>query len=388
MEKSSTFTKPSVCFVHDWLVTMRGGEKVLEAMCELYPDAPIFTLIANRKNLSPLLQSRKIYTSFLQWIPGIEKIYRYFLLLFPLAIKSLNIKEYDLVISSSHCVAKAAAKRKDATHVCYCHTPMRYLWGFEEEYLGGFPKMLRSMVKLYFKFLKRWDVETSKNVDVFIANSKNTANKIKDIYAQESIVIHPPIDDYSEKNVSRKREGNYYLLVSAMVQYKRIDLALEAFNQMKLPLVVIGDGPLMEQLRNAAHFDGIRFEGWVSTEKLWEYYQNCKALIFPGEEDFGIVPLEAQMCGKPVIAYGKGGILETVIPYRESIRNDETCTGIFFSKPSVESLIESIRKSQKTVFNSDSIRSHAAGFAKQRFKKEVSMLLEDLVKKGETSVPF
>ncbi len=366
---------PSVCFVHDWLVTMRGGEKVLEAMCELYPDAPIYTLIVNHKNLSPFLQTRKVHTSFLQFIPGVEKFYRYLLPIFPLAIKFLNVKKYDIVISSSHCVAKSISVRKNALHICYCYTPMRYLWGFQEEYFGNFPNFIRNLINIYFNFLKKWDIKTAEGVSIFVTSSNYVAKRIQNVYKRNATVINPPIDEPPRKIVSHFSQQPFYLIVGALVPYKRIDIAIEAFNRLKHPLKIVGTGPLMESLKKMIRFEGIEFEGWVDEEKLWDYYQCCKALIFPGEEDFGIVPLEAQMCGKPVIAYGRGGVCETVVAYDEAQSKKGKYTGLFFEKPDVESLIQCVQKSQIITFDPEFIRSHAMRFRKEHFKEKVNAII-------------
>ena len=368
-----SFRTKTVCFVHDWLVTMRGGEKVLETMCELYPNAPIYTLFANRKKLSPALQSKEIHTSFLQLIPGIEKFYRFLLPIFPLAIKTFNLKEYDLVISSSHCVAKSVPVRKSAIHICYCYTPMRYLWEFQEEYLGSFPKIIRKLIHFYFNFLKRWDIKTAKNVNYFLTSSRYVAERILRIYNRRATVINPPAELLGDRQVIAESESSYYLIVSALVPYKRIDLAIEAFNQLKQPLKIVGTGPLMENLKQMIRFEGIQLTGWVSDEQLPEYYENCKALIFPGEEDFGIVPLEAQMCGKPVIAYGKGGVCETVIAYDESSKKG---TGIFFDEAIVDSLVRAVQKSQQIHFDPHFIRAHGQKFTKDHFKERISAFIK------------
>ena len=371
MNPSST-NKNSVCFVHDWLVAMRGGEKVLEAMTEIFPDAPIYTLFYKKEKLSPALQQKDIRASFLQYIPGIHQFYRYLLPLFPLAIRFINVKNYHLVISSSHCVAKAVAINPSATHVCYCHTPMRYLWGFQEEYFGNLPRLIKKIINVYFKYLKKWDVKNSKGVDRFIANSQNTANKIKSLYGKEASVIHAPVDQIPQSVVCS--EGEYYLLVSALVHYKRVDLAIEAFNRLRLPLKIIGDGPLKSTLQKMTQYPGIGFEGWVNQQTLWDRYSKCLALIFPGEEDFGIVPLEAQMFGKPVIAFGRGGVTESVIPISELHPLSES-TGIFFNEPTAEALVRAIEKMKDVSFNSQFIRSHAEQFTISRFKKKIASFL-------------
>src|SRR3989338_4347574 len=210
---SEKIKKPSVCLVHDWLVAMRGGEKVLEAIAELFPNAPIYTLFLKREKLSPTLQKKEIHTSFLQYIPGISKLYRWLLPLFTIAIWFLDVQKYDLVISSSHCVAKAVRTRKDATHICYCHTPMRYLWGFSEDYLGRFPKLLRWLIELYFKWLRQWDIKTSKKISTFVANSNNTAEKIKTLYDKTAEVIYPPVELPVQSVTSDASSPNKYFLI-------------------------------------------------------------------------------------------------------------------------------------------------------------------------------
>lgn len=363
MNQSSTQSKlGSVCFVHDWLVTMRGGEKVLEAMAELFPEAPIYTLFYKREKLSNALRNRNIYASFLHYLPGIEHYYRFLLPLFPLAIKSIRVSNYDLVISSSHCVAKAVRIGTNSVHVCYCHTPMRYLWGFRDSYFGNVPKAVRKIIDLFFYVLKKWDVKTAQSVHFFIANSVNTANKIKAIYNREATVIHPPFDPLPAHASQNNKPGNYYLIVSALVPYKRIDIAIEAFNRLGKPLRIVGDGPIKNHLRKLIRSDQIQLEGWLERDALLERYSNCKALIFPGEEDFGIVPLEAQSFGKPVIAYGKGGVMESVISHR---------TGLFFNEPQATSLLECVKKSEQIVFDAAFIRSHVSQFAKEQFQKRI-----------------
>ncbi len=376
MNQFFTQTKsPSVCFVHDWLVTMRGGEKVLEAMAELFPAAPIYTLFYKRQKLSPFLQARKIHASFLQCLPGIEHYYRFLLPLFPLAVRLMNVSNYDLVISSSHCVAKAVKTRRKAVHICYCHTPMRYLWGFHESYFGNFSVLIRKLIEVFFYFLKKWDIQTSQKVDYFIANSNNTAQKIKKIYNRDSVVIHPPFDPVPAKSHAIKKPENYYLVVSALVQYKRIDLAIEAFNRLGKSLLIVGEGPLKEDLVKLVRSKEIRFEGWLDQKMLWERYANCKALIFPGEEDFGIVPLEAQSFGKPVIAFGRGGVTESVIPANREPRPLTETSGLFFDDPTPEALIRCVEQSENLSFNETFICSHVQEFGKDHFQQKIRNFL-------------
>ena len=380
----SQFSKPTkflrVCFVHDWLVTMRGGEKVLEALVELFPNAPIYTLFMKRDSLSNVLKKRTIYTSFLQVIPGVAQIYRCLLPIFPLAVRSLRTKNYDLVISSSHCVAKAVKVRKDAFHICYCHTPMRYLWGFSEEYFGKFPLFLRKIIEFYFNFLKKWDIQTSRRVNLFIANSQNTAKKIQKLYGKVAKVIYPPVDIPPDQIEQKSHNGEYYLIVGALVPYKKLGLAIEAFNRLNRPLKIVGDGPIRKKLERLVRSKKIQFERWVDNDKLWTLYLNAKALIFPGEEDFGIVPVEAQMLGKPVIAFGKGGVRETVVAYNHEHAgsSESESTGIFFYEANPNSLIECVLKSEALKFNAEFIKSHARRFTRDRFQQEIKKCLDGL----------
>ncbi len=366
--------KPSVCLVHDWLITMRGGEKVLEGIAELFPEAPIYTLFLDRKKLSGALQSRKIHTSFLQYIPGISKFYRWLLPLFPIAIWFLNVRKFDIVISSSHCMAKAIPVRKEALHICYCHTPMRYLWGFEEEYFGKFIKPIRFLIQFYFNWLRAWDQKTSKKVSLFIANSRNTANKILELYGKPSVVIHPPVDiPYGADYHHEYKQVNYFLIVSALVPYKKVDIAISAFNELRLPLRIVGDGPERTRLEKLVRHSEIVFDGWLTEELLRTRYRNCKALIFPGEEDFGIVPVEAQSFGKPVIAYGKGGVCESVLACNEQNvqRLPQKSTGIFFYDQTANALIQSIKESECLDFDSHFIQNHAQSFGLKKFRAEI-----------------
>lgn len=373
-----------VCFVHDWLVGMRGGEKVLEALVDLFPNAPIYTLFLDRPKLSQKLQTKDIKTSFLQKIPGANQFYRWLLPLFPLAVRCFDLNSYDVIISSSHCVAKGARAKKGAVHICYCHTPMRYLWGFEGEYFGHFPKWIRLIIQKYFDSLKKWDIKTSKKVDAFIANSQNTANKIKNLYDKEAVVIHPPVDVHERGDHESINEGTYYLIVSALVPYKRIDLAIQAFNQLKLPLKIIGNGPERAKLIDLITHPEIDLLGWIIDENLRNYYANCKAVIFPGEEDFGIVPVEAQMFGKPVVVFGKGGVLETVLAVNEKgvSRSPQEGTGFFFYEQDVGKLVEAIQEFERLEFNPDFIRNHALQFSSEQFRHKITEFLKCWINEG------
>jgi glycosyltransferase involved in cell wall biosynthesis len=364
-------TDKNIALVHDWLTGMRGGEKVLEVLCELFPEATLFTLVHKKGSSSPAIENMKIRTSIIQHLPKSESRYQYYLPLMPFAIERFNLNEFDIVISSSHAVAKGVRVRKDAVHICYCHTPMRYIWDQYENYFGkgksNFP--VRTAMKFFRNYLQRWDVESSSGVNYFIANSKNVQERIKRIYNRDSEVIYPPVEA-SRFKVSTRDDG-YFLIVSALVPYKRIDLAVEAFNEIGERLVIVGVGSELEKLKNSAK-PNIEFHGWASDEKLADYYADCKALIFPGEEDFGIVPLEAMASGKPVIAFAKGGALETVVENR---------TGIFFKEQIKESLIDAVRKFSSEMFNPNEIHRHALGFDRKIFKDKIQTYIEGMLSK-------
>ncbi len=359
-----------VAITHDWLVTTRGGEKCLEAFCELFPNADVYTIVYLPDRVSSLLKSMNICASRLNAIPGIERMFRYGLPLFPRIIESFDLRSYDLIISSSHCVAKGIFPHR-ALHISYVHAPMRYVWDMHDAYFDHAASPLaRIGMSIWRGYLQKWDVAASERVDHFLANSQNVAAKIRRLYGRQATVIHPPVD--LKKFRLGNRQESYYLIVSALVPYKRIDLAISAFNEMRLPLKVVGEGPLRSRLERSAG-SNIEFLGWVDDSILAELYGSCQALIFPGEEDFGIVPLEVQACGRPVIAYAKGGALETVIPAQADAESVGLASGVFFSEQTPAQLIQAIELYQKLQgrFNSEKIRDHAAQFSLQRFKDQI-----------------
>jgi glycosyltransferase involved in cell wall biosynthesis len=368
-----------VALVHDWLTGMRGGERVLETLCQLYPEADLYTLLHVKGRLSGVIEGMKINTSFVQRFPGVSKYYRYYLPLFPTAIEQFDLRGYDLIISSSHCVAKGIVPMPDALHISYCHTPMRYVWDAHFEYFGDSGTGLkRFMTSALANYLRAWDVTSSQRVDEFIANSRFVQQRIKKYYRRESTVIHPPVDcDYFRPATELKgegfRQGDYFLMVTALVPYKRVDLAIEAFNRMGKPLLIVGDGQGMDGLKKRAH-KKIEFLGWQKDGKVREYYQGCRALIFPGKEDFGITPVEAQACGKPVIAYGKGGILETVRPLPQ-----EKPTGVFFDQPTVESLVQAVDQFERNQdrFDPHAIQCHAFLFDQKIFRAKIQSFIRE-----------
>ncbi len=368
---------------------MRGGEKCLEILCELFPKADLYTLLYHKKKLSEAIERMKISTSYIQRLPRALKYYRYYLPLFPTAIEAFNLKGYDLVVSTSHCVAKGVVTPADTLHICYCFTPMRYIWDMQFEYFKISTDQLRGFIVSFFSnYLRMWDEASSKRVNSFIAISKHVQKRIQKFYGRQSEVIYPPVDcDFFSPSPRSPDEGDYYLMVTAMAPYKRVDLAIQAFNLLKKPLRIIGDGQEMKALRKTAK-KNIEFLGWQNDEKVREYYRGCKAFIFPGEEDFGISPVEAQACGKPVIAYGRGGILETVIPYPR-----ENCTGVYFDHPQPEALLHAVDLFERNSgrFSPEVARRNALRFHKNRFKDEIRSFVEnryeEFKNKGDTLEP-
>ena len=359
-----------VALVHDWLIHMRGGEKVLESLAEIYPDATIYTLFSNRSRLSPTLQRMKIKNSPLHHFPGIRTYYRWLLPLLPFFVRTLEIEPCDLVISSSHCVVKAVRIPNGTRHLCYCHTPMRYLWGFEEVYFKRFHPWLFRLIQPILNRLRKWDIATSQRVDHFFCNSSAVQKRIETIYGKEARVIYPPVDaQFFQPNSLPKKEGkDYYLIVSALTPYKQVNLAIEAFNGWTRELWIVGDGPERKRYEKLARTPNIRFFGKVSDGELRRLYTQAQALIFPQEEDFGIVPLEAQACGTPVIAFAQGGALESV---RE---------GIFFYQQTAEAIRQAVLEFESKKFNPDDLRRQALQFDKPLFKNKIKQAIEDVIR--------
>ncbi|HNX90338.1 MAG TPA: glycosyltransferase [Candidatus Omnitrophota bacterium] len=375
-----------VAIVHDWLTGMRGGEKCLEVFCELFPSATVFTLVHKKDSMSRVIENMNIRTSFLQNIPGVSENYRNFLPLFPFAIERFDLSGFDIVITSSHCVAKGARSPEKALRICYCYTPVRYAWKFFDEYFSSVNPIKRIVIAAILKGIKKWDLKANKRIDYFVAISDNVKQRIKEYYLRDSDIIYPPVNPNKENkiniNISRPLQPageGYFLIVSALVPYKKIDLAIEAFNKSGRRLIIIGKGNDEERLRRMAG-PNISFLGWANDGELYEYYAGCKALIFPGEEDFGIVPLEANSYGKVVIAYAKGGILETMVPFTgKNIECAGYPTAVFFDRQTVEALNDAVDVFERNVgcFLEDKIKANVGRFSRERFKKEVAAYILD-----------
>ena len=356
-----------VALVHDWLTGQRGGEKVLEVLAEIFPKAPIYTLFHVKGSQSPEIEKRVIRTSFLQGAPFLKTRYRNYLPLFPLAVEMFDLQGYDLVVSTSHCVAKGAIPAPDALHVCYIHSPMRYAWNLYFSYFA--PERLspftRWIIPPAMHCLRTWDTASAARVDRFVANSANVARRVEKYYRRPADVIPPPVDTEFFKPDDAVIRADYFLAVSALVPYKKLDIAIEAFKKTGAPLKIVGTGPELRALRKQAGAN-VKFLGAVGAGHLRRLYQGAAAFILPGEEDFGIATLEAQACGTPVIAHGRGGSLETVVPEE---------TGILYADPSVAGLLGALDKFRTFTCNREKIRSNAMRFSRSRFKEEMSSYL-------------
>ena len=363
-----------VAVVHDWLTGMRGGERALEALLELFTEAEIFTLLHRPGSVSETIEARPVHTSFVQRLPGAGRHYRWYLPLFPRAVETFDLTRFDLVVSSSHCVAKGA-RADGVPHLCYCHTPMRYAWDRFDAYFGPGRSgpLVRGAAAVATRALRRWDRTTAPRVDRFVANSENVRRRIRRAYGRDASVVHPPVDLGRFRPAPTREE--FYLVVSALVPYKRVDLAVNAFEALGKPLVVVGTGPELRRLRALAR-GCVRFAGWLPDGEVADLMSRCRALVMPGEEDFGIVPVEAQASGAPVIAYGRGGVLETVVP---AGGGPGPATGVFFHEESPEALAEAVRGFEALRFDPDALRSSAQRFSPERFLEGMQSQVEALL---------
>lgn len=363
-----------VAIIHYWLVGMRGGEKVLEALCRLYPQADVYTHCVRPEALSPLLaelwQQGRLRTSFIQRLPAATRLYKHYLPLMPLALEQLDLRGYDLILSSESGPAKGVIAPARVPHVCYCHSPMRYLWDMYHDYLENAGWLSRNCMRLMFHYLRQWDTLSAGRVDRVVANSAAVARRVARWWGREAVVVHPPVavEAFAETFAARvaappslsASENGYYLCFGELVGYKRVDVAIRACALTGKRLVVAGDGPERQRLQALAG-PGVAFEGRVTETRLRELYAGCRALLFPGEEDFGIVPVEAMASGCPVLAFGRGGALETV---------KDGQTGRLFMEQTPEALAQSLQSFERDgqTLDPQTLRTHAAQFAEEPFR--------------------
>ena len=368
---STELSKLRVAIVHYWFIGRAGGERIVEALAEIFPQADLFSLVADRSTLAPILQGRKLQTSFLQRVPGAKKFHRHFLFLQPLALEQFDLSDYDLVISSESGPAKGVITSSKTCHICYCHSPMRYIWDMYPEYRRSMGFLVGTLFSLTAHYIRLWDHASASRVDYFVANSRYIATRIRKYYGRESTVIHPPVE-VSAGKISAQ-QGEYYVAVGRLVEYKRFDLAIAACVELGRPLKIIGVGPQEKALRRMAG-PTVEFLGRISDGELRENLAGCRALLFPGEEDFGIVPVEAQSFGKPVIAYASGGVLETVRGIFPNEAELENPTGVFFRDKSLSGLTQAILQfeSMEQQFRPEIIRQHSLQFDSAIFKRHIS----------------
>jgi glycosyltransferase involved in cell wall biosynthesis len=358
-----------VAIIHYWLVGMRGGEKVIEALCEMYPQADIFTHVYVPHMVSAQIRQHKIIPTFINALPRASKMYRTYLPLMPLALEQLDLRGYDLVISSESGPAKGVIPPAAALHVCYCHTPMRYIWNMYHDYRSNAGRITRLMMPPLSHYLRTWDVTSAARVDSFVANSATVAGRIRRYYGVQSTIIHPPVDTDSFAAVPPSELEDYYLMAGELVSYKRPDIAVRAFNDMKRRLVVIGGGEMLDEIRRIAG-PTVKVMGSQPFEVLKHHYARCRALIFPGEEDFGIVPVEAMASGRPVVAFGRGGATETVA---------DCLSGIFFAEQTAEAISAAVSRLANMEFNSEEIVKHTRQFGRDQFLKKMRAHIDGLL---------
>jgi glycosyltransferase involved in cell wall biosynthesis len=383
----ATQPRRRIAVVHDWLTGMRGGERVLEVLCERYPDAELFTLLHVRGSVSPTIERHRIHTSALQYLPGVRHYYRECLPIFPALVEQFDLERFDLVISTSHCVVKSVMTRPDAVHICYCHTPMRYAWDQFDAYFGAdrIGRAGNLAMRAVMARLARWDRATADRVDRYLTNSQHVAGRIRRYYNREAIVVYPPVDTdffHPDSAVPERR----VLMVSALVPYKRLDVAIEACRRARVPLTIVGTGPdraRLEQRAAAARVAGVdvEFLGRQSDELIRDLYRRCAVTLMTGEEDFGIVPVEAQACGRAVVALGRGGARETVVPGE---------TGILVDEPTADAFADAVSRALDQRFDAAAIRRNAERFSRARFRDAITQVVAntvDAAHAGETIVP-
>ncbi len=378
-----------VAIVHHWFISLAGGERVIDTIASLFPTADIFTLFLDRQKLPPALQNRKITTSFLDKTPAVRRAHRHFLPLYPLAVEMLNLSGYDLVITSDSGPMKGVITDPGSTHICYCHSPMRYLWDGHSAYLRRMSPLIKTIFGLTSHYVRNWDYSAAQRVDHFIANSNYVAGRIRKYYRRDSTIIHPPINT-SQSFLASKHE-DYYLAVGRLVSYKCTDILIDACHKLRRKLVIAGDGPELKRLKKMSR-KNVEFLGEVNDSQLSNLYAHCRALLFAVDEDFGMVPLEAQSYGRPVIAFGKGGSLETVIgtytPILEKrAEEDSSFTGVFFREQTADSLAQAILsfESCEEIFLPQHIQSHARSFDTSIFIDRMHKYISLAMKKTSNS---
>lgn len=356
-----------IALVHDYLVQYGGAERVLECFAEIWPYAPIYTLIYDEGKTHGIFKEKRIYTSFLQKFPYTRKNHRIFPPLMPPAIEQFDLSKYDVVLSDSSSYAKGAITLPTTLHICYCHTPMRYAWDDCQKYIEefGFPRLIKKIIPFLMNYIRVWDRMSADRPDIYIANSKFVSGRIKKYYKKKSIVINPPVD--VEKFRLDEKKGNYFLMVGRLMIYKRFDIVIQAFNELGWPLKIIGRGPDEKRLKRMAK-NNIEFTGRLSDDELSATYSRAKAFIFPQEEDFGIVAIEAMASGKPIIAFRGGDIIEHVREGKD---------GLFFDKQTPDSLIEVLKKFRPENFDSELIREKALPFDREIFKEKIKQQVEN-----------
>jgi glycosyltransferase involved in cell wall biosynthesis len=378
-----------VAIVHHWFITLGGGERVAETIGKLFPTADVFTLFLDKGKLPPALRNHKIITSFLGKTPTARKAHRHFLPFYPLAVETLNLSGYDLVISSDSGPMKGVLTDPGSTHICYCHSPMRYLWDSHAAYLDGMSPLFKAIFSLTSHYVRNWDFSAAQRVDHFIANSKYVAGRIRKYYRRESTIIHPPIN--TSRSFLAEKHENYYLAVGRLVSYKCTDILIEACRKLSRRLLIAGDGPELRRLKKISP-KNVEFLGEVDDAELRNLYAQCRALLFAADEDFGMVPLEAQSYGRPVIAFGKGGSLETVLGTYNPIRQKRTeegpgFTGVFFREQTADSLAEAILafESSEEIFSPADVQAHARSFDTSIFVDRMRRYISSVMAKPSDS---
>jgi glycosyltransferase involved in cell wall biosynthesis len=367
-----------VAIVHYWLVGMRGGEKVLEALCELFPQADIFTHVYVPEAVSDTIRRHRVTTTFIASLPAAHRLYKRYLPLMPLALEQLDLRGYDLVISSESGPAKGVIPPATAVHLCYCHSPMRYLWNMFHDYRNTTGRVTRLAMSPLSHYLRLWDCVSASRVDRFVANSATVAARIRRYYGRDARVIWPPVDTDAFMPVPAAERSDYLLMVGELVPYKRPDLAVDACNRLRRKLVVIGGGEMLEAIRRLAG-PTVTVLGPQPFAELRHHYARCEAVLFPGEEDFGIVPVEAMASGRPVIAYGSGGATETVVP---------GLSGTLFEEQSADAIAGAITGFRACDFDPERIRAHAGRFSRRRFLAEIGGEIDRLLaSRGQPTMP-